>query len=409
MKALARAAATLIMIVLAIRSRPRDAHESGFATRAERARAPIVRFIVKHPLTAVTAVGAVLMLGGAAVMISGVVPIKASTGHWPITALLLDFAKLRSVATYSLGINPPPLDDAALVLRGASHYAIGCHPCHGGPAGDIPPIMQAMTPPPPALTDGLSRYRSRELFSIVKHGIKFTGMPAWPAAQRDDEVWALVAFLRRMAQLTPGEYHRLAAGAGGVPPATAQNLPMAAGQVAPQAAREICWRCHDVDGTGRGAGAFPSLAGQRAEYLYLSLHAYATRRRYSGIMTNVAASLTDDTMRQVAQYYSSLPPREAGETGDSSAAPGAMIAARGVPERDIPACVECHGPTEMPKNPAFPRLAGQHGPYLALQLQLLRERRRGGSSNVNLMHAFVDRLDPEHVSAVTRYYASLRQ
>jgi cytochrome c553 len=408
MRKFARAAAALLMIVLAMRSRTRDARNSGASTRAERRRAPIVRFIVKHPLATIAALGAVAMLGGAAVMISGVVPIKASTGHWRITAMLLDFAKLRSVATHSLGIAAPALDDAALVLRGASHYAIGCHSCHGGPTGEIPPIMLAMTPPPPPLTDRLSRYESGELFSIVKHGIKFTGMPAWPAQERDDEVWALVAFLRRMPQLTPDEY-RLAVGDAGVAPETARNLPVAAGQAPPAAAREMCWRCHGVDGTGRGPGGFPSLAGQRAEYLYLSLHAYATRTRHSGIMTNIAASLSDDTMRQLALYYSALPPRHAVETGDSSAAQGAMIAARGVPQRDIPACVGCHGPTDVPKNPAYPRLAGQHAAYLALQLQLLKERRRGGSPNVNLMHAFVDRLDAEHIDAVTRYFASIRQ
>jgi cytochrome c553 len=234
-------------------------------------------------------------------------------------------------------------------------------------------------------------------------------MPAWLAQERDDEVWALVAFMRRMPQLTPDEYRRLAAGDPGLPLQAPLQLPMATGQAPSPAAREICSRCHGVDGMGRGPGAFPSLAGQRAEYLYLSLHAYATRTRHSGIMTNIAASLTDDTMRQLAQYYSALPPRQAIEAGDSSAAQGAMIAARGVPQRDIPACVECHGPSDVPKNPAYPRLSGQHAAYLALQLQLLKERRRGGSANVNLMHVFVDRLESEHIDAVARYFASVPQ
>mgnify|MGYP003298824914 CR=1 FL=1 len=30
--------------------------------------------------------------------------------------------------------------------------------------------------------------KDAELFSIVKHGLKFTGMPAWPTQSRDDEV-----------------------------------------------------------------------------------------------------------------------------------------------------------------------------------------------------------------------------
>jgi cytochrome c553 len=53
-----------------------------------------------------------------------------------------------------------------------------------------------------------------------------------------------------------------------------------------------------------------------------------------------------------------------------------------------------------------PRLAAQHVPYLASQLELLRSRRRGGSPNVALMHVFVERLRSEQIRDVTRYYGS---
>jgi cytochrome c553 len=78
-----------------------------------------------------------------------------------------------------------------------------------------------------------------------------------------------------------------------------------------------------------------------------------------------------------------------------------------VPERDIPDCIECHGPADGPKNPTYPRLTGQHVSYLVQQLQLLQERRRGGSSNVDLMNAFVQRLQPSEIRDVTLYYGSV--
>jgi cytochrome c553 len=372
-----------------------------------RLREPLIRFVVKHPWATLAALTAAAIVGAAVVVISGVVPIKASSGHWPITAKFLDFAKLQSVATYSLGTRAPSLDDEAMLIRGASHYERGCYPCHGGPGGGVPPVMAAMTPDPPQLPDGLAGYKPEELFYIVKHGIKFTGMPAWPALQRDDEVWAVVAFLRKMPEIDAAEYRRLAYGE---PTSTFGTFgtPGTPGiPVTPRAVRDICWRCHGVNGTGRGPGAFPSLAGQRAEYLYASLRAYADRRRFSGIMASVAAGLSDETMREVAQYYASLPPREAEAANHASAiARGRAIAMQGVPERDIPACVECHGPTDIPKNPAYPRLTGQYVQYLALQLDLLRLRRRGGSPNVALMHVFVDRLDAEQIRSVTLYYGS---
>ena len=151
---------------------------AGSKSREEVVRAPIVRLAVKHPWLTVSAMAIGAMMVAAVMVISGVVPIYASSGHWRITAAFLDFAKTRSVSTHAWGIEAPPLDDEALVLRGAGQYESSCLPCHGGPARGLPPVMAAMTPSPPALTDRLTKWAPEELFSIVKHGIKFTGMPA---------------------------------------------------------------------------------------------------------------------------------------------------------------------------------------------------------------------------------------
>ena len=48
--------------------------------------------------------------------------------------------------------------------------------------------------PSRALEDSVVDWSDEELFWIVKNGFKYTGMPAWPAQGRDDEVWAQVAF-----------------------------------------------------------------------------------------------------------------------------------------------------------------------------------------------------------------------
>jgi cytochrome c553 len=400
MKTFMHAVAAIVVLLIDSLSRPSAGHE-------DPVRASLVRMVMKHPWLTAMALAFIVVIGAALVVVSGVMPIKASSGHWAITTRLLDFAKLRSVSTYSLTIDAPPLDAEALLLRGASHYESGCYSCHGGPGSGVPPVMAAMTPPPPDLQSGVSRFTPEQLFTIVKHGIKFTGMPAWPVQQRDDEVWAVVAFLRRLPDLDATEYRRLAYGDPGAVAGAEPPLPTA-GPPPPAAVRDVCWRCHGVNGTGRGPGAFPSLAGQRAEYLYASLRAFVDRRRHSGIMRGIAANLSDQTMREIAMYYEGLPPRQGERVDDQSlVARGALIADRGVPEQDIPACVECHGPTAQPKNPAYPRLAAQHVPYLASQLELLRSRRRGGSPNVALMHVFVDRLRSEQIRDVTRYYGSI--
>jgi cytochrome c553 len=379
----------------------------GARSRDEAVRAPSVRLAVKHPWVIVSAMAIGALLLAAAGVISGIVPIKASSGHWRITSLVLDFAKTRSVSTYSWGIEAPPLDDEALVMRGAGQYETACLTCHGGPGRGVPPVMAAMTPPPPELAPRLARWTPPQLFSIVKHGIKFTGMPGWPVQQRDDEVWAMVAFLRRMPQLDDVAYRQL------IQPLTQQSTELAPPPAAsaPREVQDLCWRCHGMDGTGRRPGAFPSLAGQRAEYLYASLRAFGDRSRYSGTMGEIAARLGDEARRAAAAYYAGLPPRrsEALDTVDENLIErGAAIASHGVPERDIPACVECHGPTSAPRNATYPILASQDTRYLREQLRLLQNRDRGGSANVTLMQAFVDRLSPEDIAAVTLYYGTAR-
>jgi cytochrome c553 len=270
----------------------------------------------------------------------------------------------------------------------------------------VPPVMAAMTPAPPELINRITRWAPEELFSIVKHGIKFTGMPAWPVQQRDDEVWAMVAFLRRMPELDSAAYRRLAYGDPNVSEPS-PDLPRVGEEPPPRAVRDVCWRCHGVDGTGRGPGAFPSLAGQRSAYLYASLRAFRERGRFSGIMAEIAAKLSDDAMHETAAYYERLPSREPdAHEDDASITRGRTIATQGLPERDIPACVECHGPTALPKNPAYPKLAAQHARYLMSQLELLQERRRGGTPNVNLMHVFVNRLSRDEIRDVGRFYAA---
>jgi len=309
----------------------------------------------------------------------------------------------RSVAAHATLIEEPRLDDPALVLRGAAHYDLTCRPCHGGAAGDRPLVSRRMVPPPRALNVHAQDWEPRDLFYIVKHGMKFTGMPPWPAQQRDDEVWAMVAFLRRLPALTRQDYLRLARGEPTDP------FDLEIDEAPPrEIVAETCARCHGLDGRGRGEQAFPKLAGQTVDYLDRALRAYADGRRHSGFMEPIAAALTAEDREYAARYYAAQPAGAAASLPDTSrVAPGREIATEGVPEMLIPACVECHGPSAMPKHPAYPRLAGQYPEYLAQQLRLLREERRGGSEYVHLMHAFAGQLTDEHIENVTAYFASL--
>jgi cytochrome c553 len=269
-----------------------------------------------------------------------------------------------------------------------------------------------MTPHPPSLPPRISSWEPAELFYIVKHGVKFTGMPAWPARQRDDEVWAMVAFLRTLPDLQAQDYQRLV---HGEPNTTGDDAPrpgLREPEHVPRAVTASCGRCHGVDGRGRGAGAFPRLAGQRPTYLYAALQAYARGERQSGIMAPIAAGLSLDEMHELALYYGSLqepssPPPPMPQASMSAIEIGKAIASRGIPRQRVPACVACHGPGATRRNPIYPVLAGQYADYLILQLELFNEGYRGGSAYAHLMRQVATRLTHEQMRDVALYYASL--
>jgi cytochrome c553 len=347
-----------------------------------------------------------LAAGGGLILVSGVVPIEASSGHWRITDWLLHFAMRRSVATHSLGIDAPALDDPALVLVGATHYEMACSPCHGRPGLEHPRVARGMTPAPPYLGPRIADWTPEQLFYVVKHGVKFTGMPAWPALHRDDEVWAVVAFLLQLPRLDADAYRDVALGHETERSAAATASSMS--EAARSTLLDSCFRCHGADGLGRGA-AFPKLAGQRASYLQNSLEAYARGARHSGIMEPIAIGLDPEVMRELSEHYGSLPraPSVARSTDDAAIARGEEIARRGIRAQRVPACVHCHGPNPRRMNPAYPLHAGQHAGYLARQLELFKRGQRGGSPYARVMQPIAGRLRSEQIRDVALYYESL--
>jgi cytochrome c553 len=324
------------------------------------------------------------------VVVSGVVPIGASAGHWRATEIALHFAMRRSVALYSRGAPEAPLlDDPRLIRIGAGHYEGGCRFCHGSPGREMPEVARHMTPSPPWLPDGNDTYDDRELFTIVRHGVKLTGMPAWPVADRDDEIWAVVAFLRELPRIDRAGYDRW------VRPAAPAD--------GPEVVRRDCARCHGVDGRDE---AFPRLAGQRAAYLLASLEAYARGTRPSGIMKPIAVALDGAAMREAVAWYASL---EAPTIRVPDGSRGAQIAEHGLVDREVPACAHCHGPGREPHHPAYPDLAGQPVLYLEDQLRLFVRGVRGGSPYREIMReVVVHALRPDEITEVARFYGEPR-
>lgn len=97
------------------------------------------------------------------------------------------------------------MDDPELIRRGAGNYAAMCEGCHLAPGEAPGEIQRGMYPAPPDLSRGTAR-SAAEIFWIVKHGLKMTGMPAWGRSMGDAPIEAMTAFVLRLPAMSPEDY-----------------------------------------------------------------------------------------------------------------------------------------------------------------------------------------------------------
>lgn len=163
-------------------------------------------------LTAALSALALLVLLGAGALAwiySGEYNVAASKPHTGLGAWALETVMKNSVRDHAAGIRVPPLDDSSLVATGLHHFQEMCVTCHGAPGQERSEIGEGLTPTPPELSDEAAEWTDAELYWIVKHGIKMSGMPAFGATHGDEELWGIVAFVRRLPELSPEEYRAL--------------------------------------------------------------------------------------------------------------------------------------------------------------------------------------------------------
>jgi len=101
--------------------------------------------------------------------------------------------------------NPVQLTDENLV-NGIKLYETNCAICHGTAEGETSasPIAKGEYPSPPQLaTDGVEDDPEGWTFWKIKHGIRWTGMPAWKDELSDQQIWTLALFLKHMDKLPP--------------------------------------------------------------------------------------------------------------------------------------------------------------------------------------------------------------
>ena len=166
----------------------------------------------------------------------------------------------------------------------------------------------------------------------------------------------------------------------------------------------ICAACHGADGNS-GTPINPKLAQQHPEYLIKQLQEYKAGKRKNPIMQGMAATLSDDDMKNVAYWLTSKPSKPGFAKDKELVALGERIYRGGVSDRQIAACAGCHSPTGAGVPSQYPRLGGQHAEYTSAQMVSFRDGVRQNSVQMNQVAA---KLNDREIRALADYIAGLR-
>jgi len=147
----------------------------------------------------------------------------ADVPHNKLTYWLLETMRERSVARAAADIEVPDLSAPSMLLAGGADYNDMCSGCHLKPGKTESDMSIGLYPSPPNLAASVDEHGhdhnadedsdalARRAFWIIKHGIKASGMPAWGPTHDDKRIWAMVAFLQKLPELTPEQYQILTA------------------------------------------------------------------------------------------------------------------------------------------------------------------------------------------------------
>ncbi len=96
-----------------------------------------------------------------------------------------------------------PQDVATSAAIGSMQFAVQCAPCHGADGRSPTDIGRWMYPRAADVgSSGIQAYSDEQLFWIIKHGIRLSGMPGFGKSMPDEQIWHLVDYIRRIGAPT---------------------------------------------------------------------------------------------------------------------------------------------------------------------------------------------------------------
>lgn len=153
-------------------------------------------------LTALVTVSIIAIVVGLVILKLGLVPINADEPPSTLEKKVFGFAVHASVARNSSEESGQISTTDDQQQSGAEIYKAMCAQCHGQLNGRASTLGASFYPPAPQLPGHPSSYSEREMFWIVKHGIRNTSMPAWKNLLSDQDIQDVVSFLKTLNSST---------------------------------------------------------------------------------------------------------------------------------------------------------------------------------------------------------------
>ena len=160
---------------------------------------------------------------------------------------------------------------------------------------------------------------------------------------------------------------------------------------------QICVACHGPDGNSQNPD-YPILAGQTWRYVYIELKDFKEGRRSDPQMSPIAATLSQEDMVALGNYFAAQKPRPIKFQAD-----GAKVAA-GRKISDAVLCPMCHLGGFVGQN-EIPRVAGQYPKYIKKQLEDFKARRR--TNDAGNMTSVAATLSDQDIENLAQYIGNL--
>ena len=159
-----------------------------------------------------------------------------------------------------------------------------------------------------------------------------------------------------------------------------------------------CTACHGKDGVWQMAGA-PSLAGQPDGFLQWQLVYFRSGTRKDAVMQPMAATLSDDDVRNLAAHFAAQKPPPRGANGNVD--PAMLSVGQRIAQANR--CASCHK-DDYAGEKAAARIGGQREDYLLKSLRDFKSGARTGGG-VAAMPDGVYRLGDDELRALAHFMA----